>query len=96
MNTWHPLVEIMKYSLVFSRAWEKEYKKLDTATKERAAEALHNLIENPYAGKPLVGNLRGVWSLRLGGYRIIYEIKETTKEIFIEAIGLRKNIYKRR
>jgi mRNA interferase RelE/StbE len=95
MHTWHHLVEAMGYNLIFSRTWEKEYGKLDTKTKGRVAEALHRLIEAPYSGKPLVGTLRGAWSLRVGGYRILYEIKETTKEIFIEAIGPRKNIYKR-
>jgi mRNA interferase RelE/StbE len=83
----------MGYTLVFSRAWEKEYRRLDTKTKERAAEALQKLIETPYAGKPLVGALRGTWSLRVGGHRIIYEIMEG--EVFIQAIGPRKSIYKR-
>jgi len=83
----------MGYNLIFSRTWEKEYGKLDAKTKGRVAEALHKLIETPYTGKPLVGALRGAWSLRVGGYRIIYEIKG--KDIFIEAMGPRKNIYKR-
>ncbi len=83
----------MGYSLQFSNHWEKSYKKLDNTTRNSTEEALPKIMENPYMGKPLTGNLKGLWSFRIGKYRILYEINENGKTILIEAIGLRKNIY---
>ncbi|MBI5227741.1 type II toxin-antitoxin system RelE/ParE family toxin [Candidatus Micrarchaeota archaeon] len=83
----------MDYVLHFSNHWEKNYKKLNSTTKDNAKEALPKIMENPYVGKPLTGNLKGLWSFRIGKYRILYEINEERKIIFIEAVGLRKNIY---
>lgn len=85
----------MPYTLRFSHSWEKAYKRLDSITKDRAKEAFLRLMDNPSIGKPLSSNLKGIWSLRIGKYRILYEIDEFNKELLISAIGLRKNIYGR-
>jgi len=61
--------------------------------KERANEALLKIMETPYAGKGLTGNLKGMWSFRIGKHRILYEINDISNEVFILAVGLRKNIY---
>jgi addiction module RelE/StbE family toxin len=44
-------------------------------------------------GKPLRYSWKGHKSLRVGGYRIIYRIKETEKIILIVAIKHRKEAY---
>ena len=85
----------MTYILHFSPRWEKEYRKLDNNLKIRIGEALMQLTEHPEFGKPLSRNLKGVMSLRVGKYRILYEINYQTNEVFLGAIGLRKNIYER-
>lgn len=33
-------------------------------------------IEPDQAGKPLVGQLRGLWSARVGNYRVLYTIED--------------------
>lgn len=48
--------------------------------------------EDPFRGKPLRGNLLGIWSWRYSKYRILYRITEEKVEIFIIDVGLRKNI----
>ena len=83
----------MGYALYLYPSWEKSYKKLDVISKERAHEALLKIVENPYIGKPLSANLKGIWSFRFGTFRILYQINESEKEIFINALGLRKNVY---
>lgn len=42
-------------------------------------------------GKPLRHTLKNLWSLRVGDYRIIYQIKEKT--VLILKIGHRKEVY---
>jgi mRNA interferase RelE/StbE len=48
---------------------------------------------NPYIGIPLVGNLSGLWRVRVGKYRIIYEIDEKEKIVVFHDVDLRKRIY---
>lgn len=83
----------MPYSLNFTHGWEYNFKRLDKLTKERVEEVLLVLMEHPYSGKQLIGNLKGFWSCRVGAYRIIYTIDELRKEVSVQAVGQRKNIY---
>ncbi len=50
------------------------------------------LVVDPYLfGKPLKGSLKGLRSLRIGDYRVIYKIGEKT--VYVVAIGHRSNCY---
>lgn len=42
-------------------------------------------------GKPLMGNLSGYWSLRVGDYRVVYRIEG--KEVAIIQIAHRRDAY---
>ena len=58
----------------------------------RILSKIQSLVDDPFSGKQLVGPLKGKWSLRIGDYRIIYEIVKTT--IFILTINHRREVYK--
>jgi mRNA interferase RelE/StbE len=45
---------------------------------------------------PLKGDLRGLYKLREGSYRIIFEVLHAEKVILVHAIGHRGEIYKQR
>ena len=62
------------------------------ALKRRIREALRTIVENPTSGKPLVDELRGLRSARLGRIRIVYAINESGG-IDIVTIGPRKRVY---
>lgn len=50
--------------------------------------------ENPRRfGKPLVGDLAGLWRYRVGSYRIICKIEDEQLIVLVIAVGDRKNIY---
>lgn len=51
------------------------------------------LTTNPYRFKPLRGKYKGFYRMRVGDYRIIYEIKNNELIVIIIAIGNRKNVY---
>ena len=59
--------------------------------KKKIKSGLKLLLENPSAGKALKSELAGLNSLRIGRFRIVYEILE--HEIALIAIGPRKTIY---
>ncbi|MGB9718740.1 MAG: type II toxin-antitoxin system RelE family toxin [Thermoproteota archaeon] len=58
----------------------------------RILREIKNLETNPYAGKPLRGVWKGIFSLRVGDYRILYQIKGN--ELLLLAVGHRKHVYK--
>ncbi len=56
---------------------------------ERASE----LESDPYIGKRLAGPLRGLMSLRVGEYRIIYYVEQIKNMIWLVAVGHRSSVY---
>lgn len=63
--------------------------------RRRVVEIVELLRKKPYIGKPLRGPLRGKWCIRIGKYRVIYEVDEENKIVFLLTIGPRRKIYKR-
>lgn len=81
----------MKYTVIFLNVFLKQFKKIPSDMQERIKQRVLQLVENPYLGLRLRGNLDGFWKDRLGEYRIIYKI-EKNKIIFYD-VDLRKRIY---
>lgn len=48
---------------------------------------------DPLTGKPLQEELMGLYSYRLGSWRIIYSVNSKAKKVHIVALGPRKTIY---
>jgi mRNA interferase RelE/StbE len=59
--------------------------------KRKVRAALTDILDNPGCGKPLKGELAGLWSLRVGRHRVIYRPDAEGAEIV--ALGPRKTIY---
>ena len=81
------------YNLLFSKEAEDFLKKLDREIRLRIFKKFESLKENPELGKPLTVNLAGLWSLRIGDYRAIYQIDKNQLFIFVIKVGHRKNVY---
>jgi len=81
------------YDIQFTKRAEDFFKKLDKSIQEQIAKKIDNLINNPRLGKPLLGDLKGQWSLRIGKYRAIYVIKNKELVILVLKLDLRKKSY---
>lgn len=48
-------------------------------------------------GKPLLGELKGYWRLRVKDYRVIYKIREDVVEVLVIKVGIRRDeaVYKK-
>jgi len=84
-------VELSKYAL-------KHLKKLGKKTYQRILNTLEELerLENPLLHKdvrPLLGKLRGFYRLRVGNYRIIFDIDKKNKRICVHIIVSREGAY---
>jgi len=82
------------YDLILEISAKRFLDKLDLFDAQRILKKLNSLEENPQLGKPLIGNLSGLWSLRVGKYRILYQIREKELIIFVVDIGHRKKSYR--
>jgi len=60
--------------VVFARRARREILDLDWPVAEAVTEALGLLEGEPEAGHVLRGRLRGLRSLRVGSYRVIYQL----------------------
>lgn len=82
------------------RGWPavKDLEKLDTAIAEGIADRISWLAENLDSTRlhPLTGELSGLYKLRDGSYRIIFEILRSEQTIIVHAVGHRREIYKKR
>jgi mRNA interferase RelE/StbE len=55
------------------------------------------LIAKPRGvGKPLRGELTGIWSARRGTYRILYRIRDEPREVIVLRIEHRRDVYRPR
>ena len=60
---------------------------------ERVSQRIDALAQQQRLGKLLKGRLRGKWSLRVGDYRVIYRLNTTQRQVIVENIGHRREIY---
>ena len=66
---------------------EREWQLLDDAERAAARAALVTIDDDPIAGAPLFEPLRGYWSYRAGGLRIIYRIVAEARFVVILSIA---------
>ncbi len=79
--------------LVLARRARMELLALDWPLIDAAEEALALLQREPRAGYPLRGRLRGLCSLRVGSYRIIYQLSDNDKTVRVATIRHRSVAY---
>ncbi|HUK05879.1 MAG TPA: type II toxin-antitoxin system RelE/ParE family toxin [Burkholderiales bacterium] len=65
---------------------------LHPGIKRKLRGALEAILRDVHAGKPLKEELRGLWSLRVGRFRVIYR-PSPGRNIDLVAFGPRERIY---
>ncbi|MEK6817428.1 MAG: type II toxin-antitoxin system RelE/ParE family toxin [Nanoarchaeota archaeon] len=83
----------MNYEILLHKKAQKFFNKLDNSIKKLISIKIDKLKLNPELGKPLVGNLSGLRSLRVEKYRVLYEIKKSQLIIYVLEMGHRKDVY---
>jgi len=57
-------------------------------------EAIDQLKTNPYVGSVLKGDLAGLRRIRVGRYRVVYEVQAGLLVVLIIRIGHRQEMYR--
>lgn len=86
------------YRVDFLESAERGLERLDKPAGARIVQRIKWLVENLDSIKPkrLTGDLAGLYKLREGDYRIIYQVLHKEKIIVVHRIGHRSDIYRRR
>ncbi|CAM3498716.1 type II toxin-antitoxin system RelE family toxin [Stackebrandtia soli] len=85
------------YDIHFTRQAEKQLRTLEKADRQAAARvtiAIVGLAENPRPPKCIKLKDRPGWRIRVGIYRILYEIDDTDITIDVFRISSRGSAYK--
>ena len=85
------------YKIEWKQSAKKELKKLDKQIIPRILQAVENLANNPYSSgsKKLIGS-NSIYRIRVGDYRIVYNIKSSVLIIEIIKVGHRREIYRQK
>ncbi|HWC13871.1 MAG TPA: type II toxin-antitoxin system RelE/ParE family toxin [Actinomycetota bacterium] len=81
--------------VTLTRQATRHFDSLPLRLQEPVLNALTELeIDPEAAGKPLVGRLKGLWSARVGSYRVIYSIEGSrSPKVIVRAIKHRSIAY---
>ncbi len=78
----------MPYEVLFTKEAFKDFRKLSPKLKNKLRDIItRQIIENPYSGKKLIGDLTGFFSIRLSFKdRIVYSIDEKDEIVYIHRV----------
>ncbi|MEA4901463.1 type II toxin-antitoxin system RelE/ParE family toxin [Desulfitobacterium sp.] len=83
------------YKLIYRKDAIKYLSKKEASVQKRIAKGLAGLITIPPSGdiRQMKGQ-QGLYRLRVGTYRVLFEVNHTEKIVYILAIDSRGGIYK--
>ncbi len=85
----------MNYSLRIKASASKELSRVERADRERIIDAIDRLREHPLVGVPLKGGMRGLRRIRVGDYRVLYEVQHDVLVILVVRVAHRRDAYRR-
>ncbi len=85
----------LSYRVDISPAARRQLHKLDPHARRRIQAAIELLADEPRppAATQLV-NSGGAWRVRVGDYRVIYDIDDGVLVVLVLAVGHRRDIYR--
>lgn len=86
----------MTYSLQIKKSAAKALAKISKNDRIRLIEAIDRLREEPNAGGVLKGEFAGLRRLRIGSYRIIYEVIDDQLVVLGVRVAHRRDVYRSR
>jgi mRNA interferase RelE/StbE len=86
---------VADYQIAFARSARKELEQLPKSVAERILKKVRELQNAPHpAGSKKLRGSAGLWRLRVGDYRLVYEVLESEKIIEIGRIRHRREVYR--
>jgi mRNA interferase RelE/StbE len=83
---------VSRFALVISNRFRRDLRRLDVQTHRRVLDVLDQLQADPYQGGRLTNVPIGQWRMRVGDYRIRYDIEGN--RILLYRVRHRRDIYR--
>lgn len=86
----------MSYQIEFSRRAEKNLKRLSRQDQKRISDKIDALAQEPRPSgvEKLQGKGEDAYRIRVGMYRVLYEIRDRELVILVIKIGHRREVYR--
>ncbi len=84
----------MTYSVSIKRSALKALERISRNDRLRVIEAIDGLRTQPTAGSVLKGEFAGLRRIRVGVYRVVYEVQDEVLIVLVIRIGHRREIYR--
>lgn len=85
----------MTFRILITPQAQRALKKLRLSATQHALiiRAIDSLATDPYRGYALRKELKGFYKLRVGDYRIVYDIRRRQVTVVVIGIGHRRDVY---
>ena len=85
----------MAYALQFKPAALREVEKLPRDIQKRIAVKIAGLRENPFpAGCKKLSGIPDAWRMRVGDYRVVYQVKRSILLVLVLTVGNQRDVYR--
>lgn len=84
----------MNFSVKIKPKAAKELGAINMPERLRIIAAIDGLATNPYRGSALKGDLLGLRRIRVGNFRMIYEIDDGFLRVLVIKAGHRREVYR--
>ena len=85
----------VSYSVRIKRSAAKELSRLPKQARLLVIRAIDGLAEQPLSGSSLKGGLRGLRRIRIGDYRVVYELLTDEVVVLVVRVARRSDAYRR-
>ena len=83
------------YRVLLERAAEKDLGRLSSEVHDRVIAAIQKLAANPRpSGCRKLAGSKNDWRIRVGDYRIIYEIEDQARVLRVNRVRHRREVYR--
>lgn len=83
------------YRVLLERSAEKELSRLSTEIHDRVVTAIRELAKNPRpSGCRKLAGSKNDWRIRVGDYRVVYEIADTIRVVRVNRVRHRRHAYR--
>ncbi len=84
----------MTYFVSIKQSALKSLKSIAREDRLRIIDAIDQLKANPAAGGVLKGEYSGLRRIRIGSYRVVYEVHDEKLTVLVIRIGHRREVYR--
>lgn len=84
----------MSYSVEILRSAQKQLARIEAQHRTRIIAAIRALADDPRPAGSVKMSGRSAWRIRVGAYRVIYEVHDDRLVVLVVVVGHRRDVYR--